>query len=182
MHKGTRGFWLAYLVMVAIIAVVTSIPFVEAAWRSAAWKYHAGDLSGANCVQDAIDDLDGRVDSNCYLLPGYISIGSASSNATDLPITGGKVTLGNTGAVSIVAGSINMADLGSSCVGSDEITNSAVGFVDLADNACVSGKIAAGAITLDKLAAGNGVTTNFTCLLTNATFVISNGLIVQVSL
>ena len=50
---------LSVLVMILVMVAVLAGPAV-AAWKSS-WNYSASDLGGANCLQDAVDDIADRV-------------------------------------------------------------------------------------------------------------------------
>jgi len=50
------------LVMALLVVLAFGVHFGDAAWKAARWKYHDGDLSGTDCVQSAVDNLDTRLD------------------------------------------------------------------------------------------------------------------------
>jgi hypothetical protein len=49
------------VVLVMFLMVYASI--AVAAWKSTSWKYNTGDLRDDDCIQEAIDDLDARLDA-----------------------------------------------------------------------------------------------------------------------
>ena len=76
-----RSGW-TWMVLVAVILVSWGMMTGVAAWRSAAWKYHAGDLYGEDCIQEAVDNLDTRLD---YLDTGLDYLRDSSlASATDV--------------------------------------------------------------------------------------------------
>lgn len=58
-----RGRMSVVMVFCAVVAMLAWVGSGLAGWKAAAWQYHPGDLVGADCIQVAVDDLDGRLDT-----------------------------------------------------------------------------------------------------------------------
>lgn len=51
-------------ILLSVLCIFVLIAGLASAdWKTADWKYNAGDLYGTDCIQAAIDDLDARLDA-----------------------------------------------------------------------------------------------------------------------
>jgi hypothetical protein len=80
--------WRGVVVLVLVILCAFLVP-AFAAYRSAAWKYNEGDLWGTDCLQSAIDNLDGRLDGL-----GVTATGTTVAIAGDLTVAGAQTNTG----------------------------------------------------------------------------------------
>jgi hypothetical protein len=98
-------------------ALFLGVPETQAAWKGD-WTYQPGDLSGASNLQDAVDNLDGRMDAvgvtstsatgNVVLNLGYgADVGSSATQvwytAMGTNACGGTENVTNTFAVTFLA-------------------------------------------------------------------------------
>lgn len=104
----------AFVVLMLLFVFVMCGP-VRAAWKATAWQYHPGDLSGADCVQDAIDEYDGRLEAveggTNYTVNGGFMVGTGVGAYQEEFIQSGTTSNGLTVTYAAVLTSVGAVQL-----------------------------------------------------------------------